>query len=349
MALTYQDAGVDIDKGDSLIERIKPFARRTRTPLVMDGLGGFAGLCALPDGLTDPVLVSGTDGVGTKLKVAFSAAKHDTVGQDLVAMCVNDIVTTGARPLFFLDYFACGKLDVSVAEAVIKGIADGCVLAQCALLGGETAEMPGMYAEGEYDLAGFAVGVVSKSALLGPKRVRAGDRLVAVASSGLHSNGYSLARRVLLDELGLGMGQDVEALGRTLGEELLTPTRIYAAAVQSLSEVLGEQLHAMCHITGGGLVGNLPRVLPRGLVASIALTHEWPAVFRLIQQGGPVNEAEMLRTFNIGIGLVCVVGKEYAAAACDALTQAGEKAWVLGDVVDGSSRDAEPRVHIEEA
>ncbi len=348
MALTYQDAGVDIEQGDSLIERIKPFAKRTKTSLVMEGLGGFAGLCSLPSGIEDPVLVSGTDGVGTKLKVAFSADKHDTVGQDLVAMCINDILTVGAQPLFFLDYFACGKLDVSVAEAVIKGIADGCVLARCALLGGETAELPGMYAEGEYDLAGFAVGVASKSALLGPARVQVGDQLIAVASSGLHSNGFSLARRVLLTEMGLGLGQVVPELGRTLGEELLTPTRIYTEAVVALGKALGEQVHGYCHITGGGIVGNLPRVLSKGQVASIKMSHERPAVFRLIQEHGPVNEAEMLRTFNLGIGLVCIVAPEQREPALETLEAAGERAWHLGEVAAGDSAEAAAKVRIEE-
>ncbi len=348
MALTYQDAGVDIEQGDSLIERIKPFAKRTKTPFVMEGLGGFAGLCSLPSGIEDPVLVSGTDGVGTKLKVAFSADKHDTVGQDLVAMCINDILTVGAQPLFFLDYFACGKLDVSVAEAVIKGIADGCVLARCALLGGETAELPGMYAEGEYDLAGFAVGVASKSALLGPARVQVGDQLIAVASSGLHSNGFSLARRVLLTEMGLGLGQVVPELGRTLGEELLTPTRIYTEAVAALGKALGEHIHGYCHITGGGIVGNLPRVLSKGQVASIKMSHERPAVFRLIQEHGPVNEAEMLRTFNLGIGLVCIVAPEQRETALMTLEAAGERAWHLGEVALGDSAEAAAKVRIEE-
>ncbi len=348
MALTYQDAGVDIERGDSLIERIKPFASRTKTPFVMEGLGGFAGLCSLPGGIEDPVLVSGTDGVGTKLKVAFAADKHDTVGQDLVAMCVNDIVTTGAQPLFFLDYFACGKLEVNVAEDVIRGIADGCELAGCALLGGETAELPGMYAGGEYDLAGFAVGVTSKRALLGPQRVRQGDQLIAVASSGLHSNGYSLARRVLLTEMGLGLGQSVPELGCTLGEELLKPTRIYARAVAQLGKALGDAVHAYCHVTGGGIVGNLPRVLGKGQVAAIKMNHERPAVFRVIQQNGPVNEAEMLRTFNLGIGIVCVVAADALELALDTLGAAGETAWLLGQITAAESAEAAPKVRIEE-
>jgi phosphoribosylformylglycinamidine cyclo-ligase len=346
MPLTYQDAGVDIDKGDSLVERIKPLAKGTRTPFVVDDIGGFAGLCSLPLGIEEPILVSGTDGVGTKLKVAFAADKHDTVGQDLVAMCVNDVVTTGALTLFFLDYFATSALDVAVAEQVIKGIADGCKLAGCALLGGETAELPGMYAQGEYDLAGFAVGVVGRRAMLGPKRVTVGDALIAVASSGLHSNGYSLARRVLMDEMKLGLGQMVPELGRTLGEELLTPTRIYVKAVNALKAALGEGLHAMCHVTGGGLVGNLPRVLQDGQIARVRMDHERPAVFRLIAERGPVEEAEMRRTFNLGIGLVVVVAKEQEAAALRALAEAGEKAWSLGSITSGTA-GAEAFVEVE--
>jgi phosphoribosylformylglycinamidine cyclo-ligase len=347
MPLTYQDAGVDIDKGDALVERIKPLARATRTPFVLDDIGGFAGLCSLPLGIEEPVLVSGTDGVGTKLKVAFAANKHDSVGQDLVAMCVNDIVTTGAQPLFFLDYFASGALDVEVAEAVISGIAEGCKLSGCALLGGETAELPGMYAEGEYDLAGFAVGVVGKKAMLGPARVQVGDALLAVASSGLHSNGYSLARRVLLNEAKLGLGQFVPELGRTLGDELLTPTRIYARAALALKSGLGEDLHALCHVTGGGLVGNLPRVLQSGQVAKVSFDYPRPAVFQLIQQRGPVEESEMRRTFNLGIGLVCCVAQQQADAALKLLNDSGERAWRLGHIAAGKDGE-EAYVDVEE-
>ncbi len=349
MALTYEDSGVSIEKGDSLVERIKPLARATRTPFVLDGLGGFAGLCSLPTDVKDPVLVSGTDGVGTKLKVAFSANKHDSVGQDLVAMCVNDIITTGARPLFFLDYFACGALDVGVAESVISGIAEGCKLAGCALLGGETAELPGMYAEGEYDLAGFAVGVASRSALLGPDRVEVGDKLIAIASSGLHSNGYSLARRVLITEMGSGLGQHIAELGRPLGEVLLEPTRIYASSAAALAARLGSDLHAMSHITGGGVVGNLPRVLAKGQIGAVRMTHEIPAVFRLIAENGPVGQAEMLRTFNMGIGLVCIVNASRAGDACETLREAGETAWEFGEVVAGESPESPARLRIEEA
>jgi phosphoribosylformylglycinamidine cyclo-ligase len=341
MALTYRDAGVDIDAGDELVERIKPLARSTRIAEVVDDVGGFAGLCALPSGIDDPLLVSGTDGVGTKLKVAFATGRHDTVGIDLVAMCVNDVVTTGARPLFFLDYFACGKLDVAVAESVISGIAEGCRQAGAALLGGETAELPGMYPDGEYDLAGFSVGVVSRRALLGPARVAVGDAVVAVASSGLHSNGYSLARRVL--ERRWKLGEPVPELGTTLGEALLVPTRIYAKSVRALSAALGGELHALCHVTGGGIVGNLPRVLPPGTLARVRLDHARPEIFDLIAREGPVEEAEMRRAFNLGIGLCAVVARGAAERACEALAAAGEVAWIAGEVANGSG---EPSVEV---
>src|SRR4051812_21970616 len=248
MAITYRQAGVDIDAGDALVERIAKLAKPTRIPEVVADVGGFAGLCALPSGLVDPILVSGTDGVGTKLKVAFATGVHDSVGIDLVAMCVNDIVTVGARPLFFLDYFATGKLDVDVGESVIRGVAQGCMQAGCALLGGETAELPGMYAPGEYDLAGFAVGVVERAKMLDGKRVVAGDVVIAVASSGLHSNGYSLARRVLEGEMRLTMDARVADLGATVGEALLVPTRIYAKAVTALLAGAGTGVHALSHI-----------------------------------------------------------------------------------------------------
>jgi phosphoribosylformylglycinamidine cyclo-ligase len=332
MAISYRQAGVDIDAGEELVQRIKPLAHATRTPFVLDGIGGFAGLCGLPTGLEEPVLVSGTDGVGTKLKIAFETNCHSTIGQDLVAMCANDVATTGAALLFFLDYFGCGKLDVDVAEAVIGGIADGCKLANCALLGGETAELPNMYAPNEYDLAGFAVGVASKKALLGPNKVQLGDELVAVASSGLHSNGYSLARRVLQQELKLSLDKYVPELGITLGEELLKPTRIYVRAIQALLAALPNTVHSICHVTGGGIVGNLNRVLAKHQQAVVTLDHEQPAVFNLIKAGGPVEQQEMLRTFNLGIGLVLCVKAGTSKAVCDNLRLNGEKAWAIGTV-----------------
>lgn len=332
MALSYRDAGVDIDAGDELVERIKPLARATRIAEVVEDVGGFAGLCGLPADISDPLLVSGTDGVGTKLKLAFATQRHDTIGQDLVAMCVNDVVTTGARPLFFLDYFACGKLVVATAEQVIKGIADGCRLAGCALLGGETAELPGMYPEGEYDLAGFCVGVVSRRALLGPPRVQAGDALIAVASSGLHSNGYSLARAVVETKLRLSLDSVLPELGQSVADALLTPTRIYARTVRALLEAAAGAVHAFCHVTGGGIEGNLPRVLPSGSFARVSLGFARPPLFELIARGGPVIESEMRRTFNLGVGLIAVVAPGFVDQALRTLAASGETAWLLGEV-----------------
>ncbi|MCK6534326.1 MAG: phosphoribosylformylglycinamidine cyclo-ligase [Polyangiaceae bacterium] len=347
MAVTYRDAGVDIDAGDELVERIKPLAKSTRIAEVVEGVGGFAGLCALPAGIDDPLLVSGTDGVGTKLKVAFATQKHDTIGIDLVAMCANDVLTTGARPLFFLDYFACGKLDVSVAERVIAGIAEGCRQAGCALLGGETAELPGMYAEGEYDLAGFCVGVVARQAVLGPARVKVGDAVIGVASTGLHSNGYSLARRVLETEMRLALDARLPELEHSVGDTLLTPTKIYSKACLGLGTALGSGLHALCHVTGGGIEGNLPRVLPEGTSARVRLSHPRPPVFELIARGGPVAEAEMRRTFNLGVGLIAVVAAGDTERALTALGGAGERAWVMGEVV-ATRAGAEPGVEVVE-
>ncbi|WP_437608504.1 phosphoribosylformylglycinamidine cyclo-ligase [Sorangium sp. So ce834] len=345
MSVTYREAGVDIDAGDALVERIKRLAKPTRTPEVLADVGGFAGLCALPGGLSEPVLVSGTDGVGTKLKVAFATGVHHTVGIDLVAMCVNDVLTVGARPLFFLDYFATGKLDVDVGEAVVRGIAEGCKQAGCALIGGETAELPGMYADGEYDLAGFAVGVVERSRILDGKRIASGDTVIGVASSGLHSNGYSLARRVLEKEMGLRMSDRVDELGATVGEALLTPTRIYARAITALLAACGDAVRGLSHITGGGLPGNLPRVLPDGLGARLDLgSYQRPAIFQLLQRGGPVDEAEMRRTFNLGVGLVAVVDKAAADKAIEAFAASGERAWVLGEIVPVGDVPFEERV-----
>jgi phosphoribosylformylglycinamidine cyclo-ligase len=281
------------------------------------------------------VLVSGTDGVGTKLKIAFAMNRHDTIGQDLVAMCVNDIITTGAQPLFFLDYFGTGKLSADVGAEVIKGIADGCKLSGCALLGGETAELPGMYAEGEYDLAGFAVGVADRSKLLSAARVKEGDVIIGIASVGIHSNGYSLARHVLETIMSKTLDEAVSELGCTLGEELLRPTRIYAASVRVLVETLGENLRVLCHITGGGVPENLPRVLPEGTVALLDGARAWPAIFRLIADGGPVELSEMRRTFNLGIGMTAVVDPSVAEETLALLKTAGEDAWLLGRVTTG--------------
>jgi phosphoribosylformylglycinamidine cyclo-ligase len=301
-------------------------------------------LCGIPKDLQEPVLVSGTDGVGTKLKVAFAMNRHDTIGQDLVAMCVNDIITTGAEPLFFLDYFGTGKLDSETGAQVVKGIADGCKLSGCALLGGETAELPGMYAPGEYDLAGFAVGVAERSKLLGPDRVKEDDVILGIASSGLHSNGYSLARRVIEDVMKKSLGEALEPLEGTVGEVLLTPTRIYAGAVKQLIAALGERVHAFCHVTGGGIVENLPRVLPEGTIAVLEGARPWPVIFRVIAEGGPVALDEMRRTFNLGVGMIAIVQRDAADAALAVLKDAGEDAWVLGHM---EAAEGAPSVRFE--
>jgi phosphoribosylformylglycinamidine cyclo-ligase len=343
MPLTYKDAGVDIEAGDRLVDRIKPLAAAVRTPEVLDGIGGFAGLCRLPAGMQEPVLVSGTDGVGTKLEVAFAFGVHDTV-------CVNDIITVGARPLFFLDYFATSRLDVEVAEAVIRGIATGCGQAGCALLGGETAEMPGMYAPGTYDLAGFAVGVVDRSRMLDATSALDGDAVLAVASSGLHSNGYSLARRIVGEALGGDMRADVPEVVGPIGRALLEPTRIYARSVGALLEQLGHgKVRGICHVTGGGLPGNLPRVLPNGLGAVLDLqSYERPALFRWLAAQGPVEEHEMRRTFNLGVGLCVVVDRDAVDGALAVLHAAGERAWRFG-AVESVARDlsAERRIRFD--
>jgi phosphoribosylformylglycinamidine cyclo-ligase len=332
VSATYKGAGVDIDAGDELVERIKPLAKATAIREVLSGVGGFAGLCAIPPGLSEPILVSGTDGVGTKLKVAFMTGVHDTIGIDLVGMCVNDVVTSGARPLFFLDYFATGKLDVAVAEKVISGIAAGCKEVGCALLGGETAELPGMYAPGEYDLAGFSVGVVDRARIVDGARVESGDVALGVLSSGLHSNGYSLARDVLFDRMKLRPeGTTPELAGRSVGEALLSPTRLYARHVQAM--LASVDVRAMSHITGGGIPGNVPRVLPDHL--GLEVTGSWPRppIFDVIARGGDVAEAEMRRTFNLGIGFVFIVKASDEAAARGVLEGLGEAPVTLGRVV----------------
>ena len=330
--LTYRDAGVDIEAGDALVERIKPHSRSTRRPEVIADVGGFAGLCRLPMGVRDPVLVSGTDGVGTKLKVAFATGVHDTVGIDLVAMCANDVATVGADCLFFLDYFATGHLEVGVAEAVIAGIAEGCRRAGCALLGGETAELPGMYAPNEYDLAGFCVGVVGRDQLLDGKAVKVGDVVIGLASSGLHSNGYSLARRCLLDVAGHSLDKPVGGLDRTLAQELLEPTRMYARALKKAMS--SGMIHAAAHITGGGLPGNIPRVLPEG-VGVVLDTRRWTRheIFNVIQSAGDVEEAEMRRTFNLGLGMVLVVEAGGADTVLRSVRADGMTASLVGEVV----------------
>ncbi|PID61221.1 MAG: phosphoribosylformylglycinamidine cyclo-ligase [Gammaproteobacteria bacterium] len=340
--LTYADAGVDIAAGNALVERIRPLVRATRTAGVLGGIGGFGGLFELPSGYREPVLVSGTDGVGTKLKLAIELGRHDTIGIDLVAMCVNDILVCGAEPLWFLDYFATGKLDLDHAETVIRGIADGCRQASCALLGGETAEMPGMYARGDYDLAGFAVGIIEKSAILDGSAVAEGDLLLGLASSGPHSNGYSLIRRVLAESAG-SLETMLPGTGNiSAGDALLAPTRIYVPAIRSLLQTI--PVRALAHITGGGLTENLPRVLPEGLDAVIDTgTWHWPAVFNWLQEAGNISETEMYRTFNCGIGMVAVVAPADADAAIAALDAAGEDVAVIGRVV--RSAQAQPAVH----
>ena len=337
-SLTYRDAGVDIDAGNSLIERIKPHAKRTLRPEVIGGLGGFGGLFALPTKYREPVLVSGTDGVGTKLKLAMQMNRHDSIGIDLVAMCVNDIVVTGAEPLFFLDYYATGKLDVDAATEVIKGIADGCQMAGAALNGGETAEMPGMYDGNDYDLAGFAVGIVEKSNILDGAGIRSGDLLLGLDSSGPHSNGYSLIRKVLERE----NNPLTEKLGNTtLGEALLEPTRIY---VKPLLRLFDEtEIHALAHITGGGLTENLPRVLPRNMIAEID-TGSWqrPEVFNWLAEKGGINDEEMLRTFNCGIGMVIILPESSLDMAQSVLNASGVDSQIIGRLQ--ASNEQEPSV-----
>ena len=323
---TYKEAGVDIDAGDALVERIKPLAARTHRPEVVSGVGGFGGLFALPAGkYKDPILVAGTDGVGTKLKLAFALDRHETVGIDLVAMSVNDVLTTGAEPLFFLDYFATSRLDVEQATKVVEGVAKGCEIAGCALLGGETAELPGFYGRGEYDLAGFCVGAVERSKIIDGRRIASGDVVIGLASSGLHSNGYSLARKVL-DDAGLSPG--------ALAEELLAPTHIYVQPVLALLRRL--TVKGLAHITGGGIPGNLPRCLPSGCRAVLS-ERRWhrPEIFDIIAQRGRIERAEMFSTFNMGLGMIAVVAAGDAAAALKSLEEQGVAAWEVGRIERG--------------
>lgn len=330
-SLSYKDAGVDIDAGDALVERIKDVAKRTRRPEVMSGLGGFGALCQLPTGYQEPVLVSGTDGVGTKLKLAMDTGIHDSIGIDLVAMCVNDLLVTGAEPLFFLDYYATGKLNVDIASSVVTGIGAGCEQSGCALVGGETAEMPGMYEGEDYDLAGFCVGVVEKSGIIDGSSVRIGDALVGIGSSGPHSNGYSLIRKIIDHS---GQALDSEFGDSTLGETLLAPTRIYVKPVLNIIKQF--QVNALAHITGGGLLENIPRVLPRNTRAVID-SDSWqrPAIFDWLQEQGNVEAREMYRTFNCGIGMVMAVSAEQADSIVDMLHQHGETAMVIGRIEAG--------------
>jgi len=340
-SLSYRDAGVDIDAGDELVERIKPFARKTLREGVLGGIGGFGALFEVPKRYREPVLVSGTDGVGTKLKLAFQLRRHDTIGIDLVAMSVNDILVQGAEPLFFLDYLACGKLDVGTAARVIKGIAEGCERAGCALIGGETAEMPGMYPEGEYDLAGFAVGVVEKSAIIDGSTIIPGDVLLGLRSSGAHSNGYSLVRKIIARS-----GADLAALfdgEQTLADAAMAPTRIYVKPLLALMQAL--PVKGMAHITGGGLTGNVPRILPDNVRAEIAqAAWQRPKLFDWLQQEGGVSDEEMHRVFNCGIGMVVVVAREDAPQAIKILNDAGEAALVIGSIKPRSEGEAQTTV-----
>lgn len=332
---TYAAAGVDIAAGSRVVELMREHVRSTWRPEVLGDIGGFGGLFALTGRYREPVLVAGADGVGTKLKIAFLLDRHHTVGQDVVAMCVNDILVHGAEPLFFLDYLAVGRLEPEKAAAVVEGVAAGCRLAGCALLGGETAEMPGFYAPGEYDLAGFAVGVVEREDLLDGTAVRPGQAVVGLASSGLHSNGFSLARRVLLEEAGLSLHREISVLGSPLGEEMLRPTRIY---VRALLPLIREGLiKGLVHITGGGLVENPPRILPPG-VALRLYRGEWPVppIFNLIQEAGGISDLEMYRTFNMGLGMLAVVERAQLPTVLARLRAAGEAPYLVGDVVEGT-------------
>ncbi|HVJ73462.1 MAG TPA: phosphoribosylformylglycinamidine cyclo-ligase [Casimicrobiaceae bacterium] len=327
--LSYRDAGVDIDAGDALVERIKPYAKRTLRPEVLAGIGGFGALVEVGKRFREPVLVAGTDGVGTKLKLAFALDRHDTIGVDLVAMSANDILVQGAEPLFFLDYYACGRLDIDIAERVVRGIAHGCELAGCALIGGETAEMPGMYADGEYDLAGFAVGVVEKARIVDGRSIVPGDAVLALASSGPHSNGYSLIRRIL-DHARADLGAKL-GVG-SLADALMAPTRIYAKPLLALMRDL--PVKGMAHITGGGLTENVPRMLPAGAQARLERA-SWrrPEVFDWLATHGRVDDAEMLRVFNCGVGMALVVAPAHEARALRLLAAAGEQAWRIGTIV----------------
>jgi phosphoribosylformylglycinamidine cyclo-ligase len=326
--LTYRDAGVDIDAGDALVDRIKPAARRTMRPEVLAGIGGFGALFEISKKYREPVLVSGTDGVGTKLKLAFQLSRHDTVGQDLVAMSVNDILVQGAEPLFFLDYFACGRLEVDTAATVIEGIAKGCELAGCALIGGETAEMPSMYPDGEYDLAGFAVGAVEKSNIIDGSTIHVGDAVLGLASSGAHSNGYSLIRKIL-ERAKPDFNADFH--GQTLASAVLAPTRIYVKSLLALMQTL--PIKGMAHITGGGLVDNVPRVLPQGVTAVLQKS-AWPLppLFQWLQRQGDVADAEMHRVFNCGIGMVVIVAEENVTRASELLAAHGETVYRIGRI-----------------
>jgi phosphoribosylformylglycinamidine cyclo-ligase len=329
---TYKEAGVDIEAGNQFVQKIKPLVKATFRPEVMTEIGGFGGLFSLNTAkYKNPVLVSGTDGVGTKLKLAFLADKHDTVGIDLVAMCVNDIIVQGAEPLFFLDYLATGHLDPDKAAQIVAGIAEGCKQAGCALIGGETAEMPGFYSDGEYDMAGFTVGVVEKDQIIDGSSITVGNKLIGIASSGLHSNGYSLARRIIFDRMGLGIHDQLPGMGATVAETLLTPTKIYVRAMLNLLKNF--RINGIAHITGGGLTDNVPRILPKLCKASFKLdSWQRPPVFNLLEEAGKVDQFEMYRTFNMGIGMVLSVAEQDVDDILARLQGLGETAWLVGEV-----------------
>ncbi len=333
-SLTYAGAGVDIDKANKLIDSIKEIAKKTNRPGVVGEIGGFGGLFSInTDNYQKPVLVSATDGVGTKLKVAFMMGKHDTVGIDLVAMSVNDIIVQGAEPLFFLDYFATGEIDSQTAIEVIKGIAEGCKQAKCALLGGETAEMPGFYKKNEYDLAGFAVGIVDYSKIIDGSGIRMGHKLIGITSNGLHSNGYSLARKICFDVLKLKIDSYIAELGKTIGEELLTPTRIYSPVIMSLLKDL--PIHGLAHITGGGISENIVRIIPETCMLKIKKgSWDIPPVFTFLKEAGEVSEEEMMRTFNNGIGMVAIVPEKSVDEIMDRLTAFNEKIYLIGEIAE---------------
>jgi phosphoribosylformylglycinamidine cyclo-ligase len=340
-SLSYKDAGVDIDAGNALVERIKGVAKRTRRPEVMGGLGGFGALCRIPAGYREPILVSGTDGVGTKLRLAIDLKKHDTVGIDLVAMCVNDLIVQGAEPLFFLDYYATGKLDVDTAAAVVTGIGAGCEQSNCALVGGETAEMPGMYEGEDYDMAGFCVGVVEASEIIDGSKVAAGDALIALASSGPHSNGFSLIRKILE----VSKADVQQPLGdSTLANALLAPTRIYVKPVLKLLKNC--EIHALSHITGGGFWENIPRVLPENTKAVIdGSSWQWPEVFNWLQKSGNVETYEMYRTFNCGVGMIIALPQDQVDAALALLKTEGENAWLIGHIEQAAAGEKQVEIN----
>ncbi len=332
--MDYRTSGVDIEAGNALIERIKPIVKQTRTPGVLGGIGGFGGLFELPQGYSSPVLVSGTDGVGTKLKLALEIGKHDTVGIDLVGMCVNDILVCGAKPLYFLDYYASGKLDIDVASDVIQGIAEGCLQSEMALIGGETAEMPGMYNNGEYDLAGFCVGIVEKNKIIDGSTCAAGDMLISISSSGPHSNGYSLIRKIIADKA-IDLSQPLA--GIPLAEHLLEPTRIYVKPVAALQQTI--DLKALSHITGGGITENLPRVLPNGISAEIMLDSiSLPPIFAWLKEQGGISHQEMLRTFNCGIGMIVCVAAKQQQHCLEILADNGYESKVIGQLINSDTQ-----------